>query len=66
MFPRGVDFIDLPLHADDRGQLTVAENSSLPFQARRVFWLTGVPEAAERGGMPIARVPKYFMRSRAR
>ena len=33
MFPRGVDFIDLPLHADDRGQLTVAENSSLPFQA---------------------------------
>ena len=40
----------LPLHADDRGQLTVAENSSLPFEARRVFWLTGVPEAAERGG----------------
>lgn len=50
IFPRGVDFIDLPLHADDRGQLTVAENSSLPFEARRVFWLTGVPEAAERGG----------------
>jgi acetyl transferase/isomerase len=50
MFPRGVDFIDLPLHADDRGQLTVAENSSLPFEARRVFWLTGVPEVAERGG----------------
>ncbi|MBF1071251.1 MAG: FdtA/QdtA family cupin domain-containing protein [Prevotellaceae bacterium] len=50
MFPRGVDFIDLPLHADDRGQLTVAEDRSLPFEARRVFWLTGVPEAAERGG----------------
>ena len=48
--PQGVEFVELPTHVDDRGELVVAENSNLPFEPRRVFWITHVPTTAERGG----------------
>ncbi len=43
--------VELPLHADQRGRLTVAEgHGRLPFEVERVFWITDVPQGAERGG----------------
>ncbi len=44
-------FIDLPTVPDPRGPLTFAERDTpLPFQPRRVYWIHGIPEGAERGG----------------
>lgn len=42
--------IELAEHADDRGLLVVAETSKhLPFEARRMFVISGVPEGEPRG-----------------
>ena len=44
-------FINLDSHADARGCLSVVENDgSLPFVPARVFWISGVPAGAQRGG----------------
>lgn len=44
-------FVHLQRHVDARGSLSVAENDgSLPFVPARVFWISGVPEGAQRGG----------------
>lgn len=40
-------------HADERGTLVVADallGPTLPFAAKRVFWITHIPIGAERGG----------------
>lgn len=43
--------IGLPCFLDHRGSLTVAEEiKDIPFGIRRVYWITGVPDNAERGG----------------
>lgn len=42
-----------PVHRDERGLLGVADSLDekvLPFVARRVFWIAGVPPGSERGG----------------
>ncbi len=41
--------INIPLIADARGSLCVAENAALPFEVKRVFWIFGVPEGQTRG-----------------
>jgi mannose-6-phosphate isomerase-like protein (cupin superfamily) len=43
-------WIDLPTHIDSRGHLTVVEGGVLPFEVRRVFYMWGIPDGAERGG----------------
>lgn len=41
----------LPRHISDRGSLTEVQNdSTLPFEVRRVFYIYDVPSGAERGG----------------
>jgi len=43
--------VTLPRIADPRGNLTFVENTRhIPFEIRRVYYLYGVPETAERGG----------------
>ncbi len=49
--PGGARVVRLPAHADGRGVLAVAERGGgLPFDARRAFWVYGVPPGARRGG----------------
>lgn len=48
--PVGVQWINLPQHRDERGVLNVAEFTGLPFTPQRTFWVTSIPEGAERGG----------------
>lgn len=42
--------ITLPKIIDPRGNLTVAEGTSLPFAIRRVYWVYDVPGGEHRGG----------------
>lgn len=48
--PLGVQWINLPEHRDERGVLNVAEFTDLPFTPQRAFWVTSIPQGAERGG----------------
>ena len=44
-------FIKLPYYPDDRGIPTVAEaQRHIPFEIKRVFWITDVPTGATRAG----------------
>lgn len=42
--------VTVPLCSDARGMLCFAEWHHLPFVPKRVFWIFGVPEGAQRGG----------------
>ena len=43
-------FIEIPKIHDHRGNLAVIENSILPFEMQRVYYLYNVPAGAYRGG----------------
>ena len=45
-----VEWIDIPSIKDPRGNLAVLENSKLPFEMKRVFYLHDVPSCSQRGG----------------
>lgn len=45
-----IQIIDLPKIIDPRGNLSVIEGNTLPFQIKRVYFLYDVPSGAERGG----------------
>lgn len=44
------EIIRLPKITDPRGNLTVAEGASVPFEIKRVYWLYDVPGGESRGG----------------
>ena len=51
LFPKGVEVVELPHYVDSRGALSVADGfDSLPFDVKRLFWITDVPCDASRGG----------------
>ncbi|MDG1821871.1 MAG: FdtA/QdtA family cupin domain-containing protein [Flavobacteriaceae bacterium] len=45
-----VEWIDIPNIKDPRGNLAVLENSKLPFDIKRAYYLYDVPSGSERGG----------------
>ena len=45
-----VQWIDVPNIKDPMGNLAVLENSNLPFEIKRVFYLYDVPSGSHRGG----------------
>ena len=45
-----VQLVDLPKIQDVRGNLSVVENDTIPFEMKRVYYLYDVPSGAERGG----------------
>ncbi len=45
-----IKWIDLPLLGDDRGALSVLEeNKNIPFEIKRVYYITGTKEGVSRG-----------------
>lgn len=42
--------IKLPVVADDRGRLCIAEEKELPFPVKRVFWIYDIGKGKSRGG----------------
>lgn len=49
---KGFTLIKASRNRDERGCLSVVEASTgcLPFVAKRIFWITDIPQGAERGG----------------
>ena len=45
-----IELISIPKIEDNRGNLSVIENQTLPFEFKRVYYLYEVPSGAERGG----------------
>lgn len=43
-----IESIDIKSFIDERGQLSVLENSNLPFEIKRVYWMQGMNDK-ERG-----------------
>lgn len=42
--------IDFPVAVDPRGSLAIAEETALPFEVKRVFWIYDIAEEKTRGG----------------
>ena len=47
---KGYGLLCLPIITDDRGSLSFAEWSNLPFEPMRVFWIFDIQEGKTRGG----------------
>ena len=46
-----IRIVSLPRHDDRRGKLSFVENdSNIPFQIKRVYWIYDVPGGEKRGG----------------
>lgn len=45
-----VEIIDIPKISDTRGNLSVVENNTLPFDIKRVYYLYDIPSDSFRGG----------------
>lgn len=46
-----MEIINLPKHADPRGNLSFAENiKQVPFEIKRAYWIYDVPGGESRGG----------------
>lgn len=45
-----IEYISLPKIKDPRGNLSVIEKETLPFEIKRVYYLYDVPSDASRGG----------------
>lgn len=44
------ELINLPKIEDRRGNLSIIENDTIPFEIKRVYYLYDIPSGAERGG----------------
>lgn len=44
------ELIHLPKIEDRRGNLSIIENDTIPFEIKRVYYLYDIPSGAERGG----------------
>lgn len=54
--------IRIPVHADGRGSLAVAElGGVLPFPARRAYWIYGVPAGASRGAHAHRKLSQFIV-----
>lgn len=47
---QNIQIIDIPKIHDVRGNLSVVEGNTIPFEIKRVYYLYDVPSDAERGG----------------
>jgi dTDP-4-dehydrorhamnose 3,5-epimerase-like enzyme len=46
----GIEIISIPKIEERRGNLSVIENNTIPFEIKRVYYLYDVPAGSERGG----------------
>ncbi len=45
-----IEIIDIPKIEDPEGNIAVVENSTIPFEIKRVYYLYDIPSSAKRGG----------------
>ena len=56
-----IELIALPKIDDNRGNLSVLENDTLPFEFKRVYYLYDVPAGAERGGHAHKNLKQFIV-----
>ncbi|QXP59909.1 sugar 3,4-ketoisomerase [Olleya sp. HaHaR_3_96] len=56
-----VRIIDLPKIKDSRGNLSVIENNTIPFDIKRVYYLYDVPSDAYRGGHAHKKLVQFLI-----
>ncbi|MFL1011272.1 sugar 3,4-ketoisomerase [Flavisericum labens] len=53
--------IQIPKVEDRRGNLSVIENDTIPFDIKRVYYLYDVPAGAERGGHAHKKLQQFLV-----
>jgi len=56
-----LELISLPKIEDPRGNLSVIEKDSIPFEIKRVYYLYDVPSGAERGGHAHKNIQQFLI-----
>ena len=56
-----IELISIPKIEDNRGNLSVIENQTLPFEFKRVYYLYDVPSGAERGGHAHKNLKQFLI-----
>lgn len=56
-----VELIELPKIQDPRGNLSVIENGTIPFEIQRVYYLYDVPSDAYRGGHAHEKLYQFLI-----
>lgn len=56
-----IQIIDIPKIHDTRGNLSVVEGSTIPFEIKRVYYLYDIPSGAERGGHAHKNLQEFLV-----
>ena len=56
-----INLISLPKIEDQRGNLSVIENDTIPFEIKRVYYLYDVPSGSERGGHAHKNLQQFLV-----
>lgn len=56
-----IELISIPKITEPRGNLSVIENDSIPFEMKRVYYLYDVPSGAERGGHAHKNLKQFLI-----
>jgi dTDP-4-dehydrorhamnose 3,5-epimerase-like enzyme len=56
-----VQIISIPKIEERRGNLSVIENDTIPFEIKRVYYLYDVPSGAERGGHAHKNLQQFLV-----
>ena len=57
----GIQIISIPKIEERRGNLSVIENGTLPFDIKRVYYLYDVPTGSERGGHAHKNLQQFLV-----
>jgi dTDP-4-dehydrorhamnose 3,5-epimerase-like enzyme len=57
----GIQIIPIPKIEERRGNLSVIENDTIPFDIKRVYYLYDVPSGAERGGHAHKNLKQFLI-----
>ncbi|MCC9073656.1 FdtA/QdtA family cupin domain-containing protein [Flavobacterium sp. F-65] len=58
---KGIQIISIPKIEERRGNLSVIENDTVPFDIKRVYYLYDVPSGAERGGHAHKNLKQFLI-----
>lgn len=56
-----IQLIDIPKIHENRGNLSVIEGTTIPFEMKRVYYLYDVPSGAERGGHAHKKLQQFMV-----
>jgi mannose-6-phosphate isomerase-like protein (cupin superfamily) len=56
-----IELITLPKIEERRGNISVIENDTIPFEIKRVYYLYDVPSGAERGGHAHKKLQQFLV-----